>query len=536
MGFTPQEARAALVATGSGVDVQAAIESLLGGSQDFSQTPGRPSPPRRRTLAEEEVAAYEWRERRHLQPESTGRRERSSSPHELEQHHSGGGKAQLQRVYEERTATSGNIVSDERSKMSGRPRWATGTSATVPEQVVDVELVFQDDNSEDEKPYRQRPNPGKRSQTPRPEPQATPPPEAELFSDSPGATYVSPHRRRPNRNVVLSNTNSSGTRTSSSPAPRPLSPAHLRMRNLVSAPPSAIVNAKLYRTKGTEMFRLGRFAEAEASYTSAIALIPPGHLYLIPLHNNRAAARLKTGDSKGAIADCTNALQIIGDGFHPTTDEPAPPFDGGEVLNLGDALVKALRKRAEACEGEEKWNQAKSDWEKLITVDWPAGQRVRQEALRGAARSRKMLTAGPGGQGLPPSVVNLRHASPQPRSQLSSPPSEASTRFRAAHQAEEIEEAERAKLKDAIDSKIGTWKGGKESNLRALIASLDTVLWPELGWQRVGMHELVTPAQVKMRYMKAIARVHPDKVMYENDLVSYSCLWFISAECDEYNG
>ena len=43
-------------------------------------------------------------------------------------------------------------------------------------------------------------------------------------------------------------------------------------------------------------------------------------------------------------------------------------------------------------------------------------------------------------------------------------------------------------------------------------ASLDTVLWPELGWQKVGMHELVTPAQVKIRYTKAIAKLHPDKV------------------------
>src|SRR6266850_2065572 len=162
MGFTPQEARTALATTGSGADVQAAIESLLNGPQSSAQPPGRSSPLRRRTSAEEEVAAYEWRERRSLQGESTGGRERSSSPHELEQHQRGGsglntvqlreqadkylaqageiglnvfnkanaflsqGKAQLQKVYEERrTATSENIISDPRSKMSGRPRWAT---------------------------------------------------------------------------------------------------------------------------------------------------------------------------------------------------------------------------------------------------------------------------------------------------------------------------------------------------------------------------------------------------------------------------
>jgi len=56
------------------------------------------------------------------------------------------------------------------------------------------------------------------------------------------------------------------------------------------------------------------------------------------------------------------------------------------------------------------------------------------------------------------------------------------------------------------------WRSGKEANLRALIASLDAVLWPELGWKRVGMHELVTESQLKVRYVKAIAKVHPDKL------------------------
>ena len=78
--------------------------------------------------------------------------------------------------------------------------------------------------------------------------------------------------------------------------------------------------------------------------------------------------------------------------------------------------------------------------------------------------------------------------------------------------AAEAEDQERHALKDAVDARLIAWKGGKEANLRALIASLDAVLWPELGWQKVGMHELVTPAQVKVRYTKAIAKLHPDKV------------------------
>ena len=69
-------------------------------------------------------------------------------------------------------------------------------------------------------------------------------------------------------------------------------------------------------------------------------------------------------------------------------------------------------------------------------------------------------------------------------------------------------------LKDSVEGRLMIWKGGKETNVRALIASLETVLWPELKWQKVGLHELVTPGQVKVRYMKAIAKLHPDKVSH----------------------
>jgi hypothetical protein len=64
-----------------------------------------------------------------------------------------------------------------------------------------------------------------------------------------------------------------------------------------------------------------------------------------------------------------------------------------------------------------------------------------------------------------------------------------------------------------VDARLIAWKGGKETNIRALIASLETVLWSELGWQKVGMAELVTPSQVKVKYTKAIAKLHPDKVL-----------------------
>lgn len=54
---------------------------------------------------------------------------------------------------------------------------------------------------------------------------------------------------------------------------------------------------------------------------------------------------------------------------------------------------------------------------------------------------------------------------------------------------------------------------GKKSNIRALLCSMHTVLWPDAKWQKCEMHQLVTPADVKKAYRKACLAVHPDKVI-----------------------
>lgn len=57
------------------------------------------------------------------------------------------------------------------------------------------------------------------------------------------------------------------------------------------------------------------------------------------------------------------------------------------------------------------------------------------------------------------------------------------------------------------------WIEGKERNIRALLSTLNTVLWEgETRWKPVGMADLVTPDQVKKYYRKAVLIVHPDKV------------------------
>ncbi|KAK7318415.1 hypothetical protein RJT34_03115 [Clitoria ternatea] len=74
------------------------------------------------------------------------------------------------------------------------------------------------------------------------------------------------------------------------------------------------------------------------------------------------------------------------------------------------------------------------------------------------------------------------------------------------------EQAERHRIAETLDFEIKRWAAGKEGNLRALLSTLQYVLWPECGWQPVSLTDLITAAAVKKAYRKATLCIHPDKV------------------------
>ncbi|WOL15823.1 auxilin-related protein 2-like [Canna indica] len=74
------------------------------------------------------------------------------------------------------------------------------------------------------------------------------------------------------------------------------------------------------------------------------------------------------------------------------------------------------------------------------------------------------------------------------------------------------DQAERHRFAETLDFEIKRWAAGKEGNLRALLSTLQYVLWPECGWQPVSLTDLITGAAVKKVYRKATLCIHPDKV------------------------
>lgn len=132
----------------------------------------------------------------------------------------------------------------------------------------------------------------------------------------------------------------------------------------------------------------------------------------------------------------------------------------------------------------------------------------------GLTRCMKAITPLSGSRASQPLKVNGSQRPPRPTLAPTTQATVAVQKLRAANELAEQESNQKLESKDFVDAKVGNWKNGKETNLRALLASLDQVLWERLEWKKIGMGELLTEGQVKSRYVRAISKVHPDKVSF----------------------
>ncbi|KAJ7903808.1 hypothetical protein B0H14DRAFT_3103735 [Mycena olivaceomarginata] len=526
MGFSVPQARTALAGVYSDGtwDVQAAIDSLLaatGGAEGSSRpsTPASsnaaPPAPRRRPTAE--------REGRRGSPQQPPPQERTATPtgqtdllartSELgfslfknAERAWQQGKERVQKVYEEHIVGEETAKTERPNARSGgpaaraRPKWMQDHNE--PEEPGpsggrrrdDAEQLWEDsargkddgwgesaaggwkDDDDNEPPQPKAPAP-KKAAAPVSQP------KVDLFSDAaPAKPYVSPFRHgRPKPPTAVS-----------APAPvtaRPVPPqaAH-PPRPQIPLPPGALRTSRSHAATAQEKVALGQYGAALSAYTLAVDALPTGHVLLVPLLNMRAVARLKEGDFRGVEADAATVEGIATVGGRSFGAERV--VVEGTPVEMGEAVVEA---------GGKKWDEAGRDWERVAGAAW-AKQGDRDEGVRGAGRCRKIVA--------PAEAPAAPKPKPKPKAPPvragSFPPSEAVTKFRQEVKAQEEEDLAKHQLKDTVDGKLIAWKGGKETNIRGL------------GLQPAGMKDLVTPGQVKIRYVKAIAKLHPDKRMVAN--------------------
>lgn len=304
---------------------------------------------------------------------------------------------------------------------------------------------------------------------------------------------------------------------------------------------SQITTSLTHRNKGNEWFKQGQYSNAESSYTKALDTLQgavmgdeakDAYLGCLPILNNRAAARLKNGDGKGARDDANRVIEIL---LCEDSEMKKPseylmkrmesnlnriPNELKGSMDINEQLGKALSKRAKVKEDFEKWDEAKADWEYCRNLGGSVmkGAGGMKMVAEGLARCMKANKSGGQNVGVPSSQPSKPVTTQKPITR-SRPAvvNNANTftavqKLREANEQAESESNQMFQSKDIVDAKIENWKSGKETNLRALLASLDQILWSSLNWKKIGMGELLTESQVKVKYVRAISKVHPDKI------------------------
>ncbi|KAI0872249.1 hypothetical protein GGS24DRAFT_468240 [Hypoxylon argillaceum] len=316
-----------------------------------------------------------------------------------------------------------------------------------------------------------------------------------------GSSAPAPVQAVPRRSAQPSPATKLASQSSSRPiSPRPPAPT----RNIPTLPASVLQASTRHRLDGTAHFKLGDYDAAHTAYTNSLSGVPQNHPICIVILTNRALTSLKTGSPKQAVSDADGAINIIG----PSRGEGEKVMlADGESRDMKELYGKALSRKAEALEQMEKWADAGDIWQQCVEAGVGGAN-----AVAGRQRCQKALAPKPKATPRPAQVPKPR---PRPSAMSDLGPqksSEAVERLREANRAAEAADDEKFALSEKVDARIAAWRDGKRENLRALLGSLDQVLWENSGWKKVGLHELVIANKVKVHYMKAIAKCHPDKV------------------------
>lgn len=99
------------------------------------------------------------------------------------------------------------------------------------------------------------------------------------------------------------------------------------------------------KERGNEMFKTGKFKEAQAVYTEALALDPMNKDINSKLYYNRALVNSKLGNTRDAINDCTCALE------------------------MNEKYLKALLQRAKLHYSMENFEECVKDYEKALKFE-----------------------------------------------------------------------------------------------------------------------------------------------------------------------
>lgn len=266
-----------------------------------------------------------------------------------------------------------------------------------------------------------------------------------------------------------------------------------------------------FKDNATQLFKNGHYAEALEQYTKSLNTLPQTHPLRLIAISNMMISQLKIGEYTNIIKLNESCHKL-----YPNDENDwkciIPNSDPNRTFK--DIWSKIMLRYAEALEHLENHEKALTTYQDMIDKNITS-----TKVLEGKRRCEKVINP----EKFKPTPTPSRNTPvPTPITKKSvdnsSPKNtENIDRIKQINVNLEKEADLKVKLYDQVELKINNWKANKSDDIRYLLSNLSTVItWTN--WNPVSTADLVMPKKVKVTYMKAVARTHPDKIPASLDL------------------
>ena len=290
-----------------------------------------------------------------------------------------------------------------------------------------------------------------------------------------------------------------------------------------------------FNKKAKEAFVKGDYITALDNYTKSLNTLPQTHPLRIVALSNMIITQIKVGDYAQCIENAKSALQLFPEDrksvFSCTIQDSNPARTYKEIWS------KIMLRQAEAYEHQESYKSALAAYQELMENGFHD-----QKVMAGKSRCQRVLRPTPARTSSTPVTtttdndtnIDILPTRPRPRPihssyTTASPSPSPSTPTRTVSTAAESLKAanlrslelenQRLALHDKVQNRIDAWKDKKQDDIRYLLANLQQVLtWAD--WKPVSQTDLVMPKRVKATYLRAMTKVHPDKLGQSLELES----------------
>ncbi|QHS72512.1 auxilin-like protein SWA2 [Saccharomyces paradoxus] len=284
-----------------------------------------------------------------------------------------------------------------------------------------------------------------------------------------------------------------------------------------------------FKAKGTSLFKNGDYVNSLQEYEKSLNSLPLNHPLRIIALSNIIASQLKIGEYSKSIENSNMALEL----FPPskaTWNNKISKSDPERSFN--DIWPKIMIRRAESFEHLESFKNALETYQELINKNF-----FDDRIMQGKRRCQNFMNPPPVRKSNP---VEKTSTTLPPTRRPTSTPSPALSPITIDSTSEikklELENAKLA-LYDKVFERVSSWKDGKDDDIRHLLTNLSGLLtW--CNWKDVPVQDLVMPKRVKITYMKAVAKTHPDKIpeslSLENKMIAENVFSTLSIAWDKF--